>query len=274
MDCREFEELITEAVDDRLRAGNKRHFSDHANVCPSCRNEFEMEQITKGVMRGRIHHETTPRETYFAVLSSLRQSGSTSSNWLTLIFGEAFLNPAVALVALLMVAVGAVSLLQKSNAIPISTEKNIITQSINNYSAAMTGLLKPTLISHDPGDVKDYLSKDTPFDVSVASLEGCDWCGGVLSEVDGVRLVHVVYKIGGEGILYVYQVDMNEALRGNKIGLPENVKAVLAKTGWYFEQTPDLCNVVLWRHKNTLCAAVSKMERAKMVALLNDKDPL
>ena len=50
-------------------------------------------------------------------------------------------------------------------------------------------------------------------------------------------------------------------------------KRRLTKTGWYFEQTPDLCNVVLWRHKNTLCAAVSKIERDKMIALLSDKDP-
>jgi hypothetical protein len=274
VDCREFHELISEAVDDRLRAGHKQHFSDHASVCPACRSEFEMEQITKGVVRTRIHRENAPSEIYASLFSSIRETKSSSGTWLSSIFGEAFLNPAVALVALLVVAVGAISLLEKNNAIPISTEKNIITQSINNYSAAMTGLLKPTLISHDPGDVKDYLSKDTPFEVSVASLEGCDWCGGVLSEVNGVRLVHVVYKIGGEGILYVYQVDLNEAMRGNKIGLPENAKAVLAKTGWYFEQTPDFCNVVLWRHKNTLCAAVSKMDRAKMVALLSDKDPL
>ena len=274
MDCREFQELISEAVDDRLRAGHRQHFSDHASACPSCRSEFEMEQIAKGVVRTRFRHETIPTETLASVLTSVRASASSSSSWLSSIFGEAFLNPAVALVALLVVAVGAISLLQKNNAIPISTEKNIIAQSINNYTAAMTGLLKPDLVSHDPNDVKDYLSKDTPFEVSVASLDGCDWCGGVLSNVNGIRLVHVVYKIGGEGILYVYQVDLNEAMHGNTVGLPENAKAVLAKTGWFLEQTPDLCNVVLWRHKNTLCAAVSKMDRAKMVALLTDKDPL
>ncbi len=198
---------------------------------------------------------------------------STPRNWLTMIFGEAFLNPAVALVALVLIAVGAVSLLQKNNAVPLSSNRNIITQSLNNYSAAMTGSLKPALISHDAGDIKDYLAKDTPFEVSVATLDDCDWCGGVLSEIDGVRLVHVVYKIGGEGLLYVYQVDMREAMRGNTIGLPENARASLAKTGWYFEQTPDLCNVVLWRHKNTLCAAVSKIGREKMIALLSEKDP-
>jgi len=137
----------------------------------------------------------------------------------------------------------------------------------------MTGALKPTLVSHDPGDIKDYLANGTTFEVSVAALNDCDWCGGILSEIDGVRLVHVVYKIGGEGLLYVYQVDMKEALRGDKVGLPENAIASLEKTGWYFEQTPDLCNVVLWKHNNTLCAAVSKIGRDKMIALLSEKDP-
>ena len=274
MDCREFQELISEAIDNRLRAPHQQHFSDHAAACPSCRNEFEMERMTKGVVHARIPHEAVPVDTYASILASLRTSAASPGSWLGAFFGEAFLNPAVALVFLVAIAVGAVSLLQKNNAIPISTEKNIIAQSISNYSAAMAGVLKPDLVSHDPADVKDYLSKDTPFEVSVATLDGCDWCGGVLSDVNGVRLVHVVYKIGGEGILYVYQVDMNEALHGNKVGLPENAKSALAATGWYFEQTPDHCNVVLWRHKNTLCAAVSKMDKTKMVALLADKNPL
>ena len=272
MECKEFQELISEAVDDRLRTGNKEGFSNHAKVCPSCRTEFEMEQLTKNVVRAKLQFEATPPEVYRSVLSALRESPSPSGSWLRSLFGSSVLNPAVALVALLVVIVGAVSLLQKNNAVPISTEKNIIAQSISNYSAAMTGVLKPALVSHDPGDVRDFLSKDAPFDVSVATLDDCDWCGGVLSEINGVRLAHVVYKIGGEGLLYVYQVDANEALRGNKIALPENAKSVLARTGWYFEQTPEHCNVVLWRYKNTLCVAVSKMERAKMVALLAEKE--
>ncbi len=273
MDCREFQELITEAVDKRLHTTIAHHYTAHAGVCPYCRNEFEIEQLTKSVLKAKVQRQSVPSNVSDSVLATVERLRPSSGNWLTGIFGEAFLNPAVALVALLLVAVGAVSLLQKNNAIPISSSKNIITQSLNNYSAAMTGALKPSLVSHDPGDVKDFLSKDTPFDVSVATLDECDWCGGVLSEIDGVRLVHVVYKIGGEGLLYVYQVDMNEAMRGNKVGLPENAKASLAKTGWYFEQTPDLCNVVLWRHKNTLCAAVSKIDRDKMIALLSEKDP-
>jgi hypothetical protein len=273
VDCREFQELISEAVDKRLRTDIVHYFTAHAGVCPSCRSEFEIEQITKSVLYARVKRHSVPNELYTSLLPAVRGLRPSSRNWLEVLFGDAFLNPAVALVALALVAVGAVSLLQKNNALPISSNKNIIEQSLNNYSAAMTGALKPALVSHDPGDIKDYLAKDTPFEVSVATLDGCDWCGGVLSEIDGVRLVHVVYKIGGEGLLYVYQVDMSEAMRGNKIGLPENAKAALAKTGWYFEQTPDLCNIVLWRHKNTLCAAVSRIEKNKMVALLSDKDP-
>lgn len=274
MDCRKFQDLVTEAVDNRLRSDDQQSFAAHASACPVCRNEFEMERITKTFLHERVHHRALPNELYSSLLVAVRESRPPSRNWLEVIFGEAFLNPAVALVALLIVAVGAISLLQKNNAIPLSANRNIIAQSINNYSAAITGALKPTLVSHDPGDIQNYLAKDTPFEVSVATLEGCDWCGGVLSEIDGVRLVHIVYKIGGEGILYVYQVDFNEALHGTKIGLPENAKAALANTGWYFEQTPDRCNVVLWRHKNTLCAAVSRMEKDKMVAILSDKDPL
>jgi len=273
VDCREFQELISEAVDKRLHTPTFRNFTAHAGVCPSCRNEFEMELLTKSVLHAKVQRQSVPNNVYKSLQSAAEKLRPSSRNWISALFGETFLNPAVALVALVLVAVGAVSLLQKNNAIPISSGKNIIAQSLNNYSAAMTGALKPTLVSHDPGDIKDYLANGTTFEVSVAALNDCDWCGGILSEIDGVRLVHVVYKIGGEGLLYVYQVDMKEALRGDKVGLPENAIASLEKTGWYFEQTPDLCNVVLWKHNNTLCAAVSKIGRDKMIALLSEKDP-
>lgn len=273
VDCREFLELISEAVDDRLRSDLKHQFVRHASICLPCRNEYEVDQITKSIVRKTVHRKEVPSELYYAVLTEVQKGQSSRRSWLEVIFGEAFLNPAIALVALVVVAVGAVSLLQRDNAVPISAEKNIIAQSLNNYSATMAGVLKPGLISHDPEDVKEYLAKDTPFEVDVAALSGCDWCGGVISSFNGVKLAHVVYKIGGEGLLYVYQVDINEAMHGTRISLPENAKATLAKTGWYFEQTHDKCNVVLWRHKNTLCAAVSMIEREKMVALLSERNP-
>ena len=273
MDCREFQELISEAVDNRLHKDAQQHFNSHAVLCRHCRNEFEVEQITKSVVQARLRPYAVGSDVRASVLASIHGAAPSRKNWLTAVFGEAYLNPAVALVALLLVVVGAVSVLQRNNALPISTEKNIITQSLSNYNATMAGILKPTLVSHDPGDVKEFLSKDSPFEVSVATLSGCDWCGGILSDVNGVKLAHVVYKIGGEGLLYVYQVDMNEVLHGTKVALPENAKASLAKTGWYFESTNNRCNVVLWKHKNTLCAAVSAIDRDKMVALLSEKNP-
>ena len=273
VDCREFLELISEAVDDRLRSDLKLQFTHHASACLPCRTEYEMDQITKSVVRTSVRRKEVPHDVYYAVLAEVRKNQKTHRGWLETIFGEAFLNPAIALVAFVMVVVGAVSLLQRENAIPISPDKNIIAQSLSNYSATMAGSFKPAMVSHDPGDVKDYLANETPFEVDVASLSGCDWCGGVLSSFNGVKLAHVVYKIGGEGLLYVYQVDLNEALRGDKIALPENAKVTLAKTGWYFERTHDKCNVVLWTHKNTLCAAVSMIEKEKMIALLSEKAP-
>lgn len=273
MDCQEFSELISEAVDERLQNDAKRQFDHHAAVCLPCRNEYELDRLTKSVVRRNLARKEAPGELYYSVLAAIRQTHSWPRRALNTLFGEAFLNPAIALVALLIVVVGAVSLLRRDNAIPMSNDKNIIMQSLHHYGAAMTGGFKLSMVSHDPADVKDYLAKDTPFEVAVAPITGCDWCGGELSDFNGVKLAHVVYKIGGEGLLYVYQVNMDEAMHGKKLGLPENAKAMLARTGWYFEQTPNKCNIILWKRKNTLCVAVSMIEKEKMLTLLGEKAP-
>src|SRR3989304_5921190 len=136
VDCREFVELISEAVDDRLRNDVKRQFSLHAGVCSHCRGEFEVDRITKSVLHKKLPLRGVPSELQYSVLAAVRGQQSSHRKWLSAVFGEAFLNPAVALVALAMVAVGAVSLLQRNNALPISSDKNIIAQSLKNYSAA------------------------------------------------------------------------------------------------------------------------------------------
>jgi Putative zinc-finger len=265
--CNEFQEYISDGVDNRLPEDRQVGFSKHKEACHRCENEFESDRIAKAVVRQRLPRVTAPTDLHSAIMHSLN-ARNLNPRWFSFLFGGAFLNPAIALVIFVMVAFGAVRLMKQQNAIPLPNDRNIIQESVQNYSAVMAGVMKPSIISHAADDVNDFLSKDVPFAVNVVDMGECEWCGGVLSNFKGVKVAHVLYKIGDEGMLYVCQIDLNEAMHGTRIGLPENVKAALNKTGLYFEQTPSRHSIMLWKYKNTLCSAVSKMDEDHMLALL------
>jgi hypothetical protein len=274
VNCSQVYELISEAVDRRLSGNVKREFEAHISICGQCHSEFTSEEMVKSLVQHRIPRAKMPEEVYGAVIEALaHERQSERRSWFTAFFSLPVFNPAVAFVLIITIAVGVYSIVMKPLTPKLSNEKNIISQSIKNYAAVMAGSIKPKIMSHAAGDVKNYLKKDVPFDVSVAPTNGCDWCGGTLSEFDGVKLAHIVYKFGGEqNLLYVSQTDLDEAMKGEKIGLPTDAKDALEKTGWYFQDQPGKYNLVMWEQKNTLCTAVSKMDRKKMIAFLTDND--
>ncbi len=272
MNCSQVYELISEAVDRRLSGKVRQEFETHISICGQCQAEFTSEEMIKSLIQHRIPRAKMPAEVYSAVVEALaHERQSEKRSWFTAFFGQPIFNPAVALILILTIAVGMYSVVKKPLAPKLPNEKNIISQSIKNYAAVMAGSIKPKIMSHAADDVKDYLKKDVSFDISVAPTNGCDWCGGTLSEFDGVKLAHVVYKFGGEqNLLYVSQTDLDEAMKGEKIGLPTDAKDALEKTGWYFQDKPGKYNLVMWEQKHTLCTAVSKMDRQKMIAFLTD----
>lgn len=262
MNCKEFQECACEIVDKRLSEERTQELLRHANVCPHCRYELQTLQAVKDVLHEKVQRKSVPAELYYAIVNRVMSESDTS--WFQKLFGFK-LNPAIAIVALAAVLVGAYSLI-----FPVATiadESNIINQSLDNYQAVIGGSIKPQLVSnHD--EVRSFLQKEVNFSVNVPKMKNCKSCAGVLSIFKGVKLAHVVYEMEGN-IIYIYQANLDDVMKGDKIGLPENVKTELENNKWYIEET-DNKTVVLWQYKNTLCAAVSKLKKDHLVALLTE----
>ncbi|MBI2427795.1 MAG: hypothetical protein HYV29_03195 [Ignavibacteriales bacterium] len=262
MNCKEFQECACEIVDKRLSDERTQELLRHANVCPHCRYELQALQTVKTVLHEKVHRKSVPAELYYTIVNRAMSESGTS--WFQKLFGIK-LNPAIAVVVLAAVLVGAYSLLFPVAS--IADESNIINQSLENYQAVIGGSIKPQLVSnHD--EVRSFLQKEVNFSVNVPKMKNCKSCAGVLSIFKGVKLAHVVYEMEGN-IIYIYQANLDDVMKGDKIGLPENVKVALEDNKWYIEETNNK-TVVLWQYKNTLCAAVSKLKKDHLVALLTE----
>ncbi|NUN70448.1 MAG: hypothetical protein HUU02_12125 [Bacteroidetes bacterium] len=265
MNCSEFRECVCEIVDRRLPEERTSELMQHAAVCPHCSFEYRSMQATKQAVHDKLKRESVPADVYYSIINAtLNRSGS---SWFRKLFGFR-LNPVIAVVMVAFIGVGIYSLVTP-DAPGAADEANILSQSLKNYQAVIGGAIKPQLVSSEE-DVRSFLAKEVPFDVIVPKMKDCNSCAGVLSSFNGIKLAHVVYQVGTKGTLYIYQADMNEAMQGTALMLPEDAKSDLQKTGWYVREEPNGVTVVMWQVNNTLCSAVSTMKKDEMIALLSE----
>ncbi len=265
--CSEFKECVCEIVDKRLPEEQTNELMQHARVCPHCNFEFASMQATKTIVGEKLPRQSVPSEVYYSIINATLDSADGS--WFRKLFGFK-LNPAIALVAFAVAVVGIYSMfVPQKRGMP--EEANIISQSVKNYQAVIGGSIKPQLISTEEA-VRSFLAKEVGFDVNVPKMKGCSSCAGVFSDFNGIKLAHVVYKVDEKDIIYIYQASMNDAMDGSTIGLPEEAREELKRTDWYVRKLADKTTIVIWRYKNTLCSAVSSMDKDQMIALLTDKE--
>jgi anti-sigma factor (TIGR02949 family) len=274
--CKEFQDLITAAVDSYLQKQELEKFEEHARLCPPCRSEYELEKSTKRLLQNRARIVSVPPQLQNSILHQLeRESGRSpaiSARWTQLIrvpFVRAVL--AMALTAVVIVLVTRPG--DPSRQIPFLTTagfgpNNVVQQSVENFHKVLRGEITPQFSSSERSEIQSFFSGKTGFPVVIPVMHECTLLGGVLNDHKGIPLAHVVYQMGPD-IIYLYQACWETVQKGEALELAPEANSELIKTGWYFSGAPDGDAVVLWKSGRTLCIAVSHMQREKLLECLH-----
>jgi anti-sigma factor RsiW len=274
VNCKEFQELISAAVDLQLTNGELAAFKDHSAKCPPCRFEFEAEAATKIAIRARAHRVRTPSRVALQITERL---GHEQSNkriaWLTEFFRKPLVKPAfgfaLAFVAVLLLLRGSTSdgpVMQAGFG-----SNDVILQSLKNYRAVVDGDIKPQLASSEPAKLASFFSDITDYSVHLPKMKDCRLVGGVQSEFAGTKLAHIMYKHNTE-VVYIYQACWSTVMKGEKLCLPDEAKDELVRTGWFSATQPDGRTVVLWAKGRTLCAVVARMSKQDLIECLTSAE--
>lgn len=275
MTCQEIDELFGSAIDGVLPKQAEADFRHHVTVCPPCRTAYELESLAKRIVQQKVKRLPTPPQVYEAVVRTLgveEEAAPQSTRWFDRLVGSRVVVPALLTGAAAIVLLLTLTPAQRADQSTRHTAANdIINQSIVNFALVRSGELKPSMVSCYPEGVVGFFERNgMRFAVNVKSLENCEWYGAISSDYNGVRLAHVVYKIGDD-IIYVFQVSEDEVQEGSLLQMPPAAKQALASTNWYTDPDHPDCSVVLWKDKGTLCAAVSTMKKDRLLALLTAK---
>jgi len=273
VDCQEFQRCITAAVDRRLSDEDLRSFHEHAGTCFPCRNEFEVERVTKSVVRARVGMVQTPADLMERISDCLdtesRHPHGAVPLWWDTLRNSLYLKPLLAFAAgaaaviLLLNDPDEATGIRQASLLP----GNVLEQSLLNYHAVVNGTILPEIEGTTSGPVEEFFRGKTTFPVHVPQMRECDRVGGTLNTYSGVALAHLVYRLRGE-VVYLYQACWKEVQKGSTIALPEEVRDDLRRTGWHTISRSDGYSMVLWTQDGTLCSAVAHLPAQELRACL------
>lgn len=280
MDCNTFQDSIPDAVDNRLDGTQQSEFALHAGVCPECRNEFETESLTKGLVRSRIRMVRTPSSVLTRLTDEIAREHNRSDRSLQgrirSVVSSWYVRPAIAFAAACVAIIFLLSpdpdssFVQKASLIP----GDILHESLTNYFAVAKGDISPQFTSDRIDQMQSFFTGKTTFPVRVPSMRDCRLVGGgIVARTRGINLAHVVYRdMSNSEMVYIYQACWNEVQKGKDVHIPEEAMKSLAETQWYSTTRPDGYSIVLWQDGRTLCSAVAKMRSDELIACLQNLD--
>lgn len=272
MNCIEANDLLGEAIDGSIPANILSILFEHLGICRGCRKEYELESITKAVVRSRCTCVVTPPEVSNAIISALDSTSESVSpffEWIQDVFTVRRLLPAlVASIAIVVALIFFNSPTGVEESDVHTASNDVIFQSLQNFSRLQNGELKPAMIANKAEDIHQYLDNNGMDFAKVQPMDCCRSYGAFTSEYNGVKLAQVVYTMSDD-VMVVYEVRKSNVFNGSILIIPPAAKTALEKTGWYTDPHHPNCNVILWIADQTLCAAVSSMKKDEMLALLN-----
>jgi mycothiol system anti-sigma-R factor len=275
--CRKFQEQITASLDDALDPQEAQALEVHLAQCPECSSEYAVEKSARSLVRNRCKPLRTPPEVIQRISHALeveaaaerpRERFSRLRNLASSIYFRPAVAFAVACFAIILIVNN--NSTTRSNLVQASVlpDNDVIRQSLINFKAVSAGEIQPQIKSSEAGHVLSFFEGKTEFPVVVPPMLHCTLVGGVVNNYSGHNLAHVVYAHNDSDIIYIYETCWAKVQAGWPLQVSAEVLQQLKETGWYVAEDSDGNSIALWTKGGTLCAAVSRLDRERLVACL------
>lgn len=268
MNCTEFDERITPAVDERLSADQASAFFEHATHCPGCRRAYEAERHTRSFIRQRMGMARTPGTVAAALMDRL--AADQEPGRIRRVFRRSSFSARTAFAIAAVLA--AISLISSPKFLDDNgleqMREDVFAQSIVTYAGVVGGQMTPDVVSTQPEVLQAFFNGKTSFPVRVHAVRDCTPVGAMLHQSGGVPLAQVLYT-STAGTVYVYQTCWRTVQDGRKLHLPAHILATLRQGVPYGEENADGQSLVVWTEGSTLCGAVANMHTQELLAHLD-----
>lgn len=298
MTCKDLHEQITAYVDDMVdEAEYRAKVEQHIKQCPQCRAAFEMELVTKTVIREHAHRTAAPSALRDAIAggvdaiarervdAGLERSAASGRGVLDR-FSHIFTAPVgVALACILIVvamyevfhwndphpAIGSAVIVESGDQ-PAPEPKaagpeNFFNKAASNFQAIVAGQLGVQHATDDCQELKRYF-----HDSGIAYPVTCvpmplTLAGGVVSEHGRSKFAHLVYS-ADEVVVYVFEVPKSALQRGDVVYVTSEIMRELDAGKVFWEEPGANAHLAMFERGDIVYAVVSNAPRPRMEQLL------
>lgn len=297
MTCKEIHEQITAYVDDRVdEAAYRAKLNQHLSACAECRAAYELELLTKAVIRTRAPRAAAPEELRSAIAGNMesisreRVAASAPNTGRPVSadagrldrFAHLFLAPVGVTAAMVLIALGAFALLREEeppliaivhNAPPVkdlprgSRPENLFNKASSNFRAIRDGKLSVGHSTADPTELRRYFHDNgVAYDIAALSVRA-KLAGGVVSDHGETKFAHLVYT-QGETIIYVFEIPAGTLQAHKVVYVADNaLHDIEAGKALWEEPDPWMC-VVVFKKGDVVCAVVANAPRSRIEQMI------
>jgi anti-sigma factor (TIGR02949 family) len=279
--CTEALDLLPAAIDGQIGDDLRHQLRRHLSECSHCLHEFELEQMTKNIVRK--HYRPTPspehlRERIVTIVKNERAAKALHPAHRRFFpRGITWAVAGMGALIVLFIFFDPIRSNHPAHAFGSShshtqpADDDIIHQTYNNFDGVLQGSLQPEITSEDPQTIRTFLAKTAGFKVQIPAMRDFKLVGAMHSEYNGQEIVQLVYR-GTRDIVYLYEVSLQSALRPDH-GLRMSYEAIsqLQRTGWYVEHHLPDCSLAMWLADSTLCCAVADINKDLLLASLSQQ---
>lgn len=281
MDCRESIELMSGAVDNELSDDQAAEFFEHIGICGGCRDEYELERLTKSYIKRKIAMVEVPHDLQQSISRQFEVLGrdNYSNGLFSSLVNNSFFQPLLAfgLVALISVALFVLNksntLVQKRDSSPFThpqlTNYDAISAAEKNFQDVLSGTLRPEVTSRGVADVVTFVRKKAGYSVNLPSIPNVDWVGASVTGDNNLPMAHVIYKMG-DTYIYIFAFP-KKYLDAKVVELPKVCIKSISDRNWYWTHDSNGDLQAVWAHDGNICVATANIEKKELASLLSTR---
>ncbi len=259
MNCSEVLEHISSVVDNRLGGKELDEFYQHAKICRRCKDEYDLERVTKIFLQSSLHPFPPPlylEHRLLTLIKTTTNSGNIFSSVFELLIKRWYFTVGLT-TALILIFVWTQKPSSHSHTSP--QDNNFIHFVYNNFDAVQKG------------ETAQFTEDNNANGFGIGQLKDCSLIGTCNANYKGQQVTHSIYK-KENCTIYCLQINFDSIKNNPNLTLPSQVLDKLKETGRYVADMHKCCSVILWVKDNNLFAAAAEMDINNLMAFLTDAE--
>lgn len=273
MERSEILDLVTAYVDSELKNDNQKNkIKSLIDTDEDTRYEYQVQSFLKSYVKNKVRFIETPQHLKERISSDLYKELKPKPKKAN-IFENLFdflKQPAYSFgAAVIVIAVSLFFFLSDGNlddmAIGQTGDSNMFVEARSNFSKILNGSLNLQYQSSDPQAIKEYFKEQgVSYNTLIPRLKNSRIIGAIVSDRNGEKLAHHVYRTNSGKLVYLYQADEKCVKKKKTLNLTEDLVKFI-DDGKIYKYSRDDKSFLVWKNEGNICVVVSNDNMDQLV---------